>query len=105
MDDMSKNQMTPVAADCMLVPIGATPEGKKELVGSPIGVRKSARSWLELVVDIKKRRLEIAPGIALGDGALGFWKAIGEVFPGARHQPRWLHKTANVLDTAALGPD
>src|SRR3954463_12526365 len=62
------------AAECMLVLIGATPEGKKELVGFQTGVRESAQSWRELLVDIKQRGLEIAPDLAVGDGALGFWK-------------------------------
>ena len=62
--------------------IGATPEGKKELVGFQTGVRESAQSWRELLVDIKQRGLEIAPDLAVGDGALGFWKAIEDVFPG-----------------------
>ena len=69
-------------AECMLVLIGATPEGKKELVGFQTGVRESAQSWRELLTDIKQRGLEIAPDLAVGDGALGFWKAIEEVFPG-----------------------
>jgi putative transposase len=73
-------------AECMLVLIGATPEGKKELVGFQVGVRESAQSWRELLVDIKRRGLAIAPDLAIGDGALGFWKAIDEVFPGTRHQ-------------------
>jgi putative transposase len=71
-------------AECMLVLIGATPEGKKELIGFQTGVRESARSWRELLIDIKRRRLEIAPDLAVGDGALGFWKAIEEVFPGRK---------------------
>src|SRR6266480_5136058 len=81
------------AAECMLVLIGATPEGKKELVGFQTGVRESAQSWRELLLDIKQRGLEIAPDLAVGDGALGFWKAIEEVFPGSRHQRCWVHKT------------
>ena len=89
-------------AECMLVLIGATPEGKKELVGFQTGVRESAQSWRELLVDIKQRGLEIAPDLAVGDGALGFWKAIEEVFPGTRHQRCWVHKTANVLNKVAL---
>ncbi|PTM49103.1 IS256 family transposase [Phreatobacter oligotrophus] len=89
-------------ADCMLVLIGATPEGKKELVGFQTGVRESAQSWLELLVDVKRRGLEIAPDLAVGDGALGFWKAIEEVFPSTRHQRCWVHKTANVLNKVAL---
>ena len=90
------------AAECMLVLIGATPEGKKELVGFQTGVRESTQSWRELLVDIKQRGLEIAPDLAVGDGALGFWKAIEEVFPGTRHQRCWVHKTANVLNKVAL---
>ena len=68
-------------AECMLVLIGATPEGKKELVGFQVGVRESAQSWRELLVDLKGRGLAIAPELAIGDGALGFWKALEEVFP------------------------
>ena len=90
------------AAECMLVLIGATPEGKKELVGFQTGVRESAQSWRELLIDIKQRGLEIAPDIAVGDGALGFWKAIEQVFPSTRHQRCWVHKTANVLNKVAL---
>jgi putative transposase len=90
------------AAECMLVLIGATPEGKKELVGFQTGVRESAQSWRELLIDIKQRGLEIAPDLAVGDGALGFWKAIEEAFPGTRHQRCWVHKTANVLNKVAL---
>ena len=66
------------------------------------GVRESAQSWRELLIDIKQRGLEIAPDLAAGDGALGFWKAIEEVFPGTRHQRCWVHKTANVLNKVAL---
>ena len=90
------------AAECMLVLIGATPEGKKELVGFQTGARESTQSWRELLVDIKRRGLEIAPDLAVGDGALGFWKAIEELFPGTRHQRCWVHKTANVLNKVAL---
>jgi transposase-like protein len=90
-------------AECMLVLIGATPEGKKELVGFQTGVRESAQSWRELLIDIKQRGLEIAPDLAIGDGALGFWKAIEEVFPSTRHQRCWVHKTANLLNKVALG--
>jgi putative transposase len=90
------------AAECMLVLIGATPEGKKELVGFQTGVRESTQSWRELLVDIKRRGLEIAPDLAIGDGALGFWKAIEEIFPSTRHQRCWVHKTANVLNKVVL---
>jgi transposase-like protein len=85
-------------AECMLVLIGATPEGKKELVGFQVGVRESAQSWRELLVEVKRRGLSLAPEIAVGDGALGFWKALDEIFPGTRHQRCWVHKSANVLN-------
>ena len=85
-------------AECMLVLIGATPEGKKELLGFQVGVRESAQSWRELLVDLKARGLVIAPELATGDGALGFWKARDEVSPTTRHQRCTVHKTANVLD-------
>jgi transposase-like protein len=85
-------------AECMLVLIGATPEGKKELVGFQVGVRESAQSWRELLVGLKARGLAIAPELATGDGALGFWKALEEVFPTTRHQRCWVHKAVNVMD-------
>ena len=85
-------------AECMLVLIGATPEGRKELLGFQVGVRESAQSWRELLVDLKVRGLAIAPELATGDGALGFWKALDEVSPSTRHQRCTVHKTANVLD-------
>jgi putative transposase len=85
-------------AECMLVLIGATPEGKKELLGFRTGMRESAQSWKELLVDLKARGLSIAPEIAVGDGALGFWRALDEAFPSTRHQRCWQHKTLNVLD-------
>ena len=88
--------------ECMLVLIGATPEGKKELIGFQVGVRESAQSWRELLVEVKSRGLTIAPEIAVGDGALGFWKALDKVFPGTRHQRCWVHKTANVLNKVTL---
>ena len=86
-------------AECMLVPVGATPEGNKELLGFQVGVRESAQSWRELLVDLKARGLAIAPELATGDGALGFWKALEAVFPSTRHQRCWVHKTSNVLNT------
>jgi putative transposase len=85
-------------AECMLVVIGATPEGKKELLGFQTGMRESAQSWKELLVDLKARGLSIAPEVAVGDGALGFWKALEQTFPSTRHQRCWQHKTLNVLD-------
>ena len=85
-------------AECMLVLIGATPDGKKELLGFQVGMRESAQSWRELLVDLKARGLTIASELATGDGALGFWKALDEVSPTTRHQRCTVHKTANVLD-------
>src|SRR3982750_2985587 len=85
-------------AECMLVLIGATPEGRKELLGFHVGIRESAQSWRELLVDLKARGLTIAPELATGDGSLGFWKALEEVSPTTRHQRCTVHKTANVLD-------
>lgn len=90
-------------AECMLVILGATPEGKKELVGFQVGLRESAQSWRELLVDIKARGLAVSPEIAVGDGAMGFWKALDEVFPGTRHQrshyttQSWLRAARSIL--------
>jgi transposase-like protein len=85
-------------AQCLLVIVGATPEGKKELVGLIDGVRESAQSWRELLLDLKRRGLAMAPELAVADGALGFWQAIEEVWPKTRGQRCWVHKTANVLN-------
>lgn len=85
-------------AECMLVIIGATPEGKKELLGFQVGIRESAQSWRELLVDIKNRGLSAAPEIAVGDGAMGFWKALGEILPSTKHQRCWVHKVKNVVN-------
>ena len=86
------------AAQCLLVIIGATPEGKKELIGLIDGVRESAQSWKELLLDLKRRELTVAPELAVADGALGFWRALEEVWPQTRGQRCWVHKTANVLN-------
>src|ERR1700692_4303730 len=86
------------AAQCLLVIIGATPEGKKELVGLSEGVRESAQSWRELLLDLKRRGLATAPELVVADGALGFWQAVEEVWPKTRGQRCWVHKTANVLN-------
>ncbi len=85
-------------AECMFVIIGATPEGKKELVGFQVGSRESMQSWRELLVDLKSRGLSVPPDLAVGDGALGFWKALEEVFPNTRHQRCWFHKIGNVVN-------
>jgi putative transposase len=83
---------------CILVIIGATPEGKKELLGFTDGARESTQDWRELLLDLQNRGLAIAPELAVADGALGFWKALGELWPTAREQRCWVHKTANVLN-------
>jgi putative transposase len=85
-------------AQCLLVIIGATPEGKKELVGLADGLRESAHSWRDLLLDLKRRGLSSGPQLSVGDGALGFWKALEEVWPTTRAQRCWVHKTANVLN-------
>lgn len=83
---------------CILVLIGATPEGKKELIGFTDGARESAQDWRELLLDLKARGLATAPQLAVADGGLGFWKALGEIWPMTREQRCWVHKTANVLN-------
>ncbi len=103
-------------AECILVLIGATPEGRKELLGFQVGEagqrfrqaklggmasggqRESVQSWRELLVDLKARGLGIAPELATGDGALGFWRALEQVWPATRHQRCTVHKTVNVVD-------
>src|SRR5271169_6313882 len=85
-------------AQCLLVIIGATPEGKKEFIGLTDGVRESAQSWRELLLDLRRRGLTVGPKLAVADGALGFWQAVEEVWPKTRGQRCWVHKTANVLN-------
>jgi putative transposase len=83
---------------CILVLIGATAEGHKELIAVRDGYRESEQSWTELLLDVKQRRLSIDPKLATADGALGFWAAARKVWPTTREQRCWVHKTANVLD-------
>jgi transposase-like protein len=83
---------------CVLVVIGATKDGTKELLAVMDGERESYLSWLQLLQDLKARGLTEDPCIAVGDRSLGFWKALREVFPRTREQQCWVHKTANVLD-------
>jgi transposase-like protein len=83
---------------CMLVIVGATQQGKKELVGMIDGFRESTDSWAELLMDLKNRGLKIGAKLAVGDGALGFWKAVSRIYPDTQHQRCWVHKTSNVLD-------
>jgi transposase-like protein len=83
---------------CILVLMGATAEGKKELIAITDGYRESEESWRELLLDVKARGLVIDPKLAIGDGALGFWAALRKVYPATREQRCWVHKTANVLN-------
>ena len=83
---------------CILVLLGATAEGTKELIALQDGYRESEQSWKSLLLDIKQRGLTVDPQLAVGDGALGFWKALPQVYPITRTQRCWVHKTANVLD-------
>ena len=83
---------------CILVLIGATPEGRKELIGFHVGYRESTQSWRELLADLKARGLAVPPTLAIGDGALGFWKALEQEFGTTRQQRCWVHKMMNVLN-------
>ena len=85
---------------CMLVVIGADEQGRKDILAVEDGFRENAGSWLDLLRDLKERGLREDPKLATGDGALGFWAALREVFPGTREQRCWVHKTANI--TGAL---
>ena len=91
------------ARQCMLIVIGATKEGRKELLGLTDGYRESEASWKELLLDLKERGLTVEPQLAIGDGSLGFWKALPQVFGRTRGQRCWKHKTANVLNYLPKG--
>jgi putative transposase len=88
---------------CILVLMGATADGKKELIALADGYRESEQSWAALLLDCQARGLTTAPLLATGDGALGFWKALRKLFPATKEQRCWVHKTANVLDKMAKG--
>ena len=88
---------------CILVLMGATPEGDKEVIAISEGYRESEQSWRALLLDCKERGLVIEPELATADGALGFWKALPKVWPKTREQRCWVHKTANVLDKLPKG--
>ena len=90
---------------CMLVLIGATPEGRKELIGFTDGARESAQDWRDLLLDLKRRGLDVRPELAIADGALGFWKAAGEIWPTTREQRCWVHYAAfRIMPTTAAKP-
>jgi transposase-like protein len=86
------------AKACVLVMIGVRVDGSKELIALAEGYRESGESWANLLRDAERRGMR-APVLAVGDGALGFWKALRDIFPGTREQRCWVHKTANVVDT------
>ncbi len=88
---------------CILVIIGATDTGRKELIAIADGYRESAQSWREVLLDLKRRGLKKGPELATGDGALGFWKALREVYGETREQRCWVHKTSNVLNKVPKG--
>ncbi|MBU1949794.1 MAG: IS256 family transposase, partial [Candidatus Eisenbacteria bacterium] len=88
---------------CVLVLMGSTPSGTKELIAIQDGYRESEQSWLELLLDLKQRGMEASPRGAVGDGALGFWKALHKVYPQTCPLRCWVHKTANVLNKMAKG--
>jgi transposase-like protein len=88
---------------CILVLMGATADGKKELIAISDGHRESEQSWTALLLDCQARGLTQAPALAIGDGALGFWKALRKVWSTTQEQRCWVHKTANVLDKMAKG--
>ncbi|GHE61044.1 IS256 family transposase [Streptomyces capitiformicae] len=96
-DGIHLNVRLEEAKACVLVLIGVRADGSKELVALKDGYRESAESWGDLMRDCARRGMR-APVLAVGDGALGFWKALAEVFPETREQRCWVHKTANVLD-------
>jgi len=83
---------------CLLVILGVTPEGRKERVAIGDGLRESKESWKELLLDLKQHGLQHGPLLAVGDGAMGFWAALEEVFPATRTQRCWFHKMGNVLN-------
>jgi len=86
------------ARQCILVLMGATTDGRKELLAISDGYRESEQSWRELLLDVQARGLTVAPAVATGDGALGFWAALAKVFPTTRPQRCWVHKSANALN-------
>ena len=88
---------------CMLVLMGATRDGKKELIAITDGYRESEQSWRELLLDVQDRGLTIDPQLATGDGGLGFWAAVRKVFPKTREQRCWVHKTATGLNKLPKG--
>lgn len=88
---------------CILILMGATEEGKKELLAVSDGYRESEASWYELLLDVRRRGLEEDPKLAIADGGLGFWAALPKVFPNTRAQKCWVHRTSNILNKMPKG--
>ena len=88
---------------CLLVIVGVTDRGKKELVALEDGYRESEQSWTEVLLDLKRRGLEVNPKLAIGDGSMGFWKALRKLMPSTEEQRCWMHKTGNVLNALPKG--
>lgn len=86
------------ASLCLLVIIGVDDTGRKEVLGVLDGHRESEASWTELIEQLRAQGLQLAPKLAIGDGALGFWKAVAKCWPQTNQQRCWVHKTANVLN-------
>jgi len=95
---MDEGRWTTDDRQCILVIIGATEDGHKELVALEGGIRESEQSWIEILVELQRRGLQTAPELAIGDGALGFWKALSKAYDTTRWQRCWVHKTANILN-------
>ena len=87
---------------CLLVIIGATKDGHKELVALEGGIRESEQSWTEVLIDLKRRGLQTAPELAIGDGSLGFWKALSKIYDTTRWQRCWVHKTPLCQDSCRM---
>lgn len=97
-DGVYFNVRSDESKQCILVIIGVTEQGRKEFIAIEDGYRESEQSWTELLLRIKAQGLKNPPELAIGDGALGFWKALRKTYPKTRHQRCWVHKTANVLN-------
>jgi putative transposase len=106
-DDIYFNVRLGEDCPCLLVIIGALANGKKEVVATHDGVRESKLSWKTVLQELKSRGLKRSPKLSVGNGALGFWRALEEEFPACEHQRCWVHKTANILDKMAksIQPD
>jgi putative transposase len=97
-DGVYFNVRSDASKQCILVIIGVTEQGRKEFIAIEDGYRESEQSWTELLLRVKAQGLNHPPKLAVGDGALGFWKALRKTYPKTRHQRCWVHKTANVLN-------